>query len=72
MRIRFICNKITKQFRIGGAIMWVVTVYSNSNIAMFEFDKEEDARSAFENIQGCKVISEVIYFNDERFHKSVN
>ncbi len=34
---------------------------------MFEFDTEKEAREAFGNIQGCKILSEVIYFNDRRF-----
>ncbi|WP_169907885.1 hypothetical protein [Priestia abyssalis] len=47
--------------------MWVITVYSKENTTMFEFDTEKEAREAFENIQGCKILSEVIYFNDHRF-----
>jgi hypothetical protein len=47
--------------------MWVVTVYSNSNITMFEFDKEDEARSTFNNIQGCKFLSEIIYFNYQSY-----
>ncbi|QIZ09234.1 hypothetical protein HFZ78_23105 [Priestia megaterium] len=44
--------------------MWVITVYSKENTSMFEFDKEKEAREAFKNIQGCKILSEVVYFND--------
>jgi ArsR family metal-binding transcriptional regulator len=52
---------------IGGFLMWVITVYSNSNITMFEFDTEKEAREAFKNIQGDKILSEVVYFNDPCF-----
>ncbi|MED4286834.1 hypothetical protein P4678_24710 [Priestia megaterium] len=45
--------------------MWVITVYSNLNdTTMFEFENETEARKAFKEIQDCKVLSEVIYFND--------
>ncbi|MGM0875935.1 MAG: hypothetical protein ACQEWV_14395 [Bacillota bacterium] len=44
--------------------MWVITLYSKENITMFEFDTEKEAREACENIQGCKILSEVVYFND--------
>lgn len=47
--------------------MWVITVYSKESTTMFEFDTEKEAREAFENIQGCKILSEIIYFNDHRF-----
>ncbi|MCM2534932.1 hypothetical protein NDK43_24545 [Neobacillus pocheonensis] len=44
--------------------MWVITVYSKENITMFEFHTENKAREAFESIQGCKILSEIVYFND--------
>jgi hypothetical protein len=47
--------------------MWVITVYSKENTTMFEFDTEKEAREAFKNIQGCKILSEIVYFNDPRF-----
>lgn len=46
--------------------MWVITVYSmGNNISMFEFNTEKEAREAFKTVRGCKILSEVIYFNDE-------
>lgn len=51
--------------------MWVITVYLNStNIIMHEFDTEAEAREAFENIPGSKILSEVIYFNDSFIAKA--
>ena len=47
--------------------MWLITVYAEGNITMFELDTEQEAREAFKNIQGHKILSEVIYFNDQRF-----
>ena len=47
--------------------MWLITVYSEGKITMFELDTEQEAREAFKNIQGYKILSEIIYFNDNRF-----
>lgn len=47
-------------------LMWVITVYSKgNNISMFEFNSEKEAKEAFKNVSGCKILSEVIYFNDQ-------
>jgi ArsR family metal-binding transcriptional regulator len=47
-------------------VMWIITVYSKgNNISMFEFNSEEEAREVFNNVLGCKILSEVIYFNDQ-------
>ena len=47
--------------------MWVITNHLKENIIFYEFDNEREARETFEEIQGCKILSEVIYFNDPRF-----
>jgi hypothetical protein len=44
--------------------MWVITVYLEESIQMFEFDNQEEARATFKSINGCKFLSEVIYYND--------
>lgn len=44
--------------------MWIITVHSKSNIKMFEFYTEKEAKEVFERIQGYKILSEVIYFCD--------
>ncbi|MGY3314944.1 hypothetical protein ACV242_003440 [Peribacillus simplex] len=36
---------------------------------MFEFYTEKEAREKFEVIEGCKILSEVIYFIDKQFVK---
>lgn len=47
--------------------MWVITVHLKEETKMFEFKTEKEAREAFQNIKGCKILSEVIYFNDPGF-----
>ncbi|MED4267402.1 hypothetical protein [Priestia megaterium] len=44
--------------------MWVITVHSKNNIKIFEFDTEKEAKEAFREIQGCKILTEIIYFNE--------
>ncbi len=33
---------------------------------MFEYENKIEARKAFKEIQGCKILSEVIYFNNSK------
>ncbi|WP_328149785.1 hypothetical protein [Oceanobacillus caeni] len=47
-----------------GTLMWVITVYEQNDIHMFEFNNQEEANEAFKNMKGCKYLSEVIYYND--------
>ncbi|HEY9576776.1 MAG TPA: hypothetical protein VIR64_03795 [Pseudobacillus sp.] len=44
--------------------MWVITVHSENSLKVFEFDTEKEARGAFREIPGYKILTEVIYFND--------
>lgn len=44
--------------------MWIITSHSKNNIKMFEFDSVEEAKGAFERIQGYKILTAVIYYND--------
>jgi hypothetical protein len=47
--------------------MWIITTYSNLNTTtMFEYENEIEARKAFKEIQGFKILSEVIYFSDSK------
>ncbi|WP_269320669.1 hypothetical protein [Bacillus sp. UNC41MFS5] len=41
--------------------MWVITLYSKTNITMFEFETEVEARGAFENMEGSRILSEIVY-----------
>ncbi|MCM2534120.1 hypothetical protein NDK43_19340 [Neobacillus pocheonensis] len=49
--------------------MWIITRFLDSNISMFEFETEEEAREALKNMKGCKILSEVVYFNDPFFQQ---
>lgn len=60
---RFSLNK-RKLYSKGGILMWIITVYSEKNIQMFEFDNQAEARATYNSIKGCKVLSEIIYYND--------
>ncbi|MBM7588248.1 hypothetical protein JOC86_004845 [Bacillus pakistanensis] len=44
--------------------MWIITSHSNNDMKIFEFCTEKEAREAFKRIQGYKILTEVIYFND--------
>ncbi|MFJ7512081.1 hypothetical protein ACIQW7_21880 [Peribacillus simplex] len=50
--------------------MWVITVHSKNNIKIYEFDSEKEAKDAFSSMQGYKILTEVIYFNDFDLVKS--
>lgn len=48
--------------------MWVITVYSKenkNNTTMFEFNTEREAREAFKNLQGCKILTEDVYLYNQ-------
>ncbi|WP_175640451.1 hypothetical protein [Metabacillus schmidteae] len=45
--------------------MWVITVYTDDRIKMFEFEDEKEAKESIKKIKGRKVLSHVIYFNDQ-------
>ncbi|MGG4199073.1 hypothetical protein [Peribacillus frigoritolerans] len=47
--------------------MWIITIHSKNGIKMFEF---KEARDRFEVMEGCKILSEVIYFNDRQLIES--
>jgi hypothetical protein len=44
--------------------VWVITLYLNENLKMYEFNTEEEAKEAFRNIKGDKILSEIVYYND--------
>jgi hypothetical protein len=46
--------------------MWVITVFSNKEcIKMYEFNTEEEARDALRNIQGYKILTEMVDYSDQ-------
>ncbi|WP_285765846.1 hypothetical protein [Peribacillus sp. SI8-4] len=44
--------------------MWIITLYKNRGIVMYEFETEQAAREVYCTIEGNRILSEVIYFND--------
>lgn len=44
--------------------MWVLTLYLQDSIQMFEFDNKDEAREKYNKIDGCKILSQVIYYTD--------
>lgn len=44
--------------------MWVITVHSEDQTTMFEFDTLREAKEKFDKIKGVKYLTQVIYFND--------
>ncbi|WP_142999148.1 restriction endonuclease subunit S [Peribacillus simplex] len=49
--------------------MWIITIHSKNGFKMFEFYTEKEAKEKFEVIEGCKILSEVIYLNDKQLVK---
>jgi hypothetical protein len=48
----------------GGVKVWVITVHGKESFRMYEFESEREAKELFDTVQGCKILSQVIYFND--------
>ncbi|WP_164745651.1 hypothetical protein [Neobacillus mesonae] len=44
--------------------MWILTLYLKDSIKMFEYDNKEEAWEEYKKANGCKILSEVIYFTD--------
>jgi len=47
--------------------MWVITLYEGSDIKMFEFETEVEAKKVFKNLKGSKILSNVVYYNDPSY-----
>ena len=47
--------------------MWVITVYVKERTTMFEFESENEAKAAFNNLRGCKILTEVINYHNPSF-----
>ncbi|WP_299086788.1 hypothetical protein [uncultured Metabacillus sp.] len=45
--------------------MWVITVYAEESIKMYEFEDEIEAKESIQKIKGRKILSHVVYFNDQ-------
>ena len=45
-------------------IVWVLTYYVKGSIQMFEFENRDEAKAKYDKLEGCRILSEVIYYND--------
>lgn len=41
--------------------MWVITVFLNESMKMYEYESEKEARQAIRNLKGNKFLSEIVY-----------
>ncbi|MBT2686810.1 hypothetical protein J7I93_01295 [Bacillus sp. ISL-47] len=44
--------------------MWILTLFLQDSIKMFEYDNKDEARVEFEKADGCKILSEIIHYVD--------
>ncbi|MEH6989317.1 hypothetical protein [Cytobacillus firmus] len=44
--------------------MWILTLFLQDGIQMFEYDTKEEAKTEFKNANGCKILSEIIHYRD--------
>jgi hypothetical protein len=47
-----------------GNNVWILTLYLEDNIKMFEFDNKEEAWKLYDKADGCKILSEIIHYKD--------
>ena len=40
--------------------MWIITLYADVSIKMFEFDTEIEAKEAYNNMEGNKYLSHIV------------
>lgn len=46
--------------------MWVITVFSNNDcIKMYEYNTEKEAREALRDIQGYKILTEMVDYSEQ-------
>lgn len=45
--------------------MWVITVFADETIKMYEFEDEFEAKESIQKMKGRKILSHVVYFNDQ-------
>jgi ArsR family metal-binding transcriptional regulator len=50
---------------LGEEKMWVITVFTEQNVTMYEFENESEARESIQTMKGRKILSHVVYYNDK-------
>ncbi|WP_226617694.1 hypothetical protein [Cytobacillus firmus] len=44
--------------------MWILTLFLQDRIQMFEYENREEARIELKKAKGCKILSEIIHYRD--------
>ncbi len=44
--------------------MWIITLFSKENTVQFEFETKQEAQKALKQMEGYKILSEVVYCNE--------
>ncbi|MCM3243214.1 MULTISPECIES: hypothetical protein [Cytobacillus] len=44
--------------------MWILTLFLQDRIQMFEYDNKEEAKTELKKANGCKILSEIIHYRD--------
>ena len=53
--------------------MWNITVFNNGkDLRMYEFNTEKEAKNFLKSIQGNKILTQIVYFNDPCFDLVAN
>ncbi|MFS0634275.1 hypothetical protein AB1K84_00095 [Mesobacillus foraminis] len=52
--------------------MWVITVFADQNVTMYEFETESEARECIRAMKGRKILSHVVYYNDKILEGAVS
>lgn len=56
-------NKLILLSKEGNNV-WILTLYLQDNIKMYEFDKKDEAWKVYDKTDGCKILSEIIHYKD--------
>jgi hypothetical protein len=48
----------------GDENVWILTLYSADSIKMFEYENKDEACEKYDKVDGCKILSEIIYYTD--------
>jgi len=58
-------STLSALIQIGGnKKMWVITVFADHYVTMYEFENEKEARERMQSLKGYKVLSQLVYYND--------
>lgn len=60
------CGEISQLILIHmeGNNVWILTLYLQDSIKMFEYHNKDEAREEYDKADGCKILSEIIHYTD--------